>query len=97
MLNQTGELKAARWFTMMCLSSARKVSASASSSKYPSLTPQAVMVSTTRSATCLSEVSRSGVPGVPRKYFWARMLVALRLHDAGTSTPSCSKATLPSR
>ena len=33
MLNHTGELKAARWFTMMCLSSSRKVSASASSSK----------------------------------------------------------------
>ena len=33
MLNQTGELKAAFWVTSMCLSSARKVSASASSTK----------------------------------------------------------------
>src|SRR5580704_6688343 len=33
MLNHTGELKAARWFTMMCLSSSLKVLASASSSK----------------------------------------------------------------
>ena len=39
--------------------------------------PHAVMVSTTRSATCLSDDSRSGVPRVPRKYFWATMLVAL--------------------
>ena len=41
------------------------------------------MVSTTRSATCLSDHSRSGVPSVPRKYFWARMLVALKLHPGG--------------
>ena len=33
MLNHTGELKAARWFTMMCLSSSLKICASASSSK----------------------------------------------------------------
>ena len=34
--------------------------------------------------TCLSEDSRSGVPGVPRKYFWATMLVetASSLGDA---------------
>jgi hypothetical protein len=44
-----------------------------------------------------SEVSRSGVPSVPRKYFWARMFVAFMLHVAGTSTPSCSKATAPVR
>ena len=72
-------------------------SASSSSTKYPSLMPHAVTVSTTRSATWRSDDSRSGVPGVPRKYFWVRMFVALRLHDAGTSTSSCSKATEPSR
>ena len=53
------------------------------------------MVSTTRSATCFSDHSRSGVPRVPLKYFWDRMFVAFMLHEAGTSTPSCSKATLP--
>ena len=59
--------------------------------------PQAVMVSTMRSATCLRLVSRSSVPRVPRKYFWARMLVALNDQLEGTSTFSCSKATEPSR
>ena len=49
--------------------------------------PQAVSVSTTRSATCLSDLSRSSVPSVPRKYFCARMLVAFRLQVSGTSTP----------
>ena len=53
------------------------------------------MVSTTRSATCFSDDSRSGVPSVPRKYFWARMLVALTDQVEGTSTPSCSNATSP--
>ena len=38
--------------------------------------PQSVMAPTMRSITCRSESSRSGVPSVPRKYFWARMLVA---------------------
>ncbi len=53
------------------------------------------MVSTTRSATWRRLHSRSGVPRVPRKYFWARMFVALTLQVEGTSTPSCSKATSP--
>ena len=39
------------------------------------------MVSTTRSTTWRSDVSRSGVPSVPRKYFWATMLVAFSDHD----------------
>src|SRR5579875_3819878 len=95
MLNHTGELNAAFWWMIRYLSSSAKISASVSSTKYPSLRPHAVMVSTTRSATCLSDHSRSGVPSVPRKYFWARMLVALTLQLAGTSTPSCSKATAP--
>ncbi len=59
--------------------------------------PQAVIVSATRSTTWRSDVSRSGVPRVPRKYFWARMLVAFMLQVVGTSTPSCSKAIAPVR
>ena len=55
------------------------------------------MVSATRSMTCLSDDSRSGVPSVPRKYFWVTMLVAFSDHVVGNSTPSCSKATDPSR
>jgi hypothetical protein len=54
------------------------------------------MVSATRSITWRSEVSRSAEPSVPRKYFWATMLVAFRLQPTGNSTPSCSKATEPS-
>ena len=45
--------------------------------------PTSVMVSTTRSMTWRSDDSRSGVPSVPRKYFWATMLVALTDHDDG--------------
>src|SRR5664280_3514491 len=97
MLNHTGELKAAIWWMTRYFSSARNTSASSSSAKYPSFSPQVVTVSTTRSATWRSDHSRSSVFGVPRKYFWARMLVALRLQPSGTSTSSCSKATDPSR
>ena len=43
--------------------------------------PTSAMVSATRSITWRSERSRSGVPSVPRKYFWATMLVALSDHD----------------
>ena len=59
--------------------------------------PHVVTVSTTRSATWRNDHSRSSVLGVPRKYFWARMLVALMLQSSGTSTSSCSNATAPSR
>ena len=59
--------------------------------------PHVVMVSATRSMTCFSDDSRSGVPSVPRKYFWVTMLVALSDQVVGNSTPSCSKATDPSR
>ena len=58
--------------------------------------PHWVMVSATRSITWRSDCSRPGVPSVPRKYFWATMLVAFSDHDTGNSTPSCSKATVPS-
>ena len=60
------------------------------------MAPHWVIVSTTRSATWRSDHSRSAVPSVPRKYFWARMFVAFTLHAEGTSTPGCSKATDPS-
>ena len=59
--------------------------------------PQRVIVSATRSITWRSDHSRSGVPRVPRKYFWATMLVAFSDQLVGNSTPSCSKATEPSR
>ena len=55
-----------------------------------------MIVSTTRSMTWRSDDSRPGVPSVPRKYFWATMLVAFSDHDTGNSTPRCSKATVPS-
>src|SRR5215213_1907873 len=51
---------------------------------------------TTPSTTWRSDHSRSGEPRAPRKYFWARMLVAFCDHDVGTSTSRCSKATEPS-
>ena len=55
------------------------------------------MVPAMRSTTWRSELSRSGLPVSPRKYFWARMLVAFCDQDFGTSTSGCSKATDPSR
>ena len=42
--------------------------------------PTTVIVSATRSITWRSDVSRSAVPSVPRKYFWATMLVAFCDH-----------------
>ena len=54
------------------------------------------MVSTTRATSFRTLVSRSGVPGVPRKYFEATTLVASIDHDFGTSMFFCSKTTLPS-
>ncbi|GIU90992.1 MAG: hypothetical protein KatS3mg010_2091 [Acidimicrobiia bacterium] len=96
MLNHTGELKAARWWRRTYFSSSRNASASASSTKYPSRTPQPVIVSTTRSMTWRSDHSRSAVPSVPRKYFWATMLVALTDQVVGNSTPGWKKASPPS-
>ena len=54
------------------------------------------MVSATRSITWRSDRSRCGVPSVPRKYFWATMLVAFSDQVTGNSTSNCSKATAPS-
>ena len=51
MLNHTGELNAPIWLMIRCLSSWLKTSASTVSTKYPPVTPQLVIVSTTRSAT----------------------------------------------
>jgi hypothetical protein len=36
------------------------------------------------------------VPIVPRKYFWATMLVAFSDHVVGNSTSGCEKASPPS-
>src|ERR1051326_4310329 len=40
-------------------------------------------------------VSRSGLPGLPRKYFWATTLIASWDQERGTSTSFCSKMTWP--
>ncbi len=50
------------------------------------------MVPATRSIIWRTEVSRSGEPGWPRKYFWATMLVAFWVQLLGNSTSRCSKA-----
>ena len=49
--------------------------------------PQPVIVSATRSMTWRSDDSRSGVPGVPRKYFWATMFVAFCDHGGRELDP----------
>ena len=58
--------------------------------------PHAVIVSAMRSITWRSDVSRSAVPSVPRKYFWATMFVAFCDHVAGNSTSGWKKASVPS-
>src|SRR6266545_2817427 len=96
-LNQTGELKAARWLTRRWASSQRNASASAWPAKYPSALPQPVIVPATRSTIWRTECSRWGVPSGPRKYFWATMLVAFCDQVLGNSRSRCSKAVVPSR
>jgi hypothetical protein len=59
--------------------------------------PQSVMVSAIRSMTCRSDDSRSTVPSVPRKYFWATMFVAFCDQLTGNSTSGWRKASVPSR
>ena len=54
------------------------------------------MVSTTRQISWRTERSRSGVPTMPRKYFWTTTLVAICDQLVGTSTSFCSKKPLPS-
>src|SRR6185295_4272367 len=53
------------------------------------------MLLTTRSMSCLTLDSRSGVPTWPRKYLLTTTLVASWLHALGTSTSFCSKTVLP--
>ena len=45
--------------------------------------------------SCLTLVSRSGVPRWPRKYLLTTTLVASWLQKSGTSTSFCSKTDLP--
>src|SRR5581483_6181423 len=75
-LNQTGELNDAFWFTRRSVSSSAKASASAGVAKYPCSSPQRRIDDTTRPTSCLTLVSRCGVPSGPRKYFDATTLVA---------------------
>ena len=96
MLNHTGELNAARCVTKIYFNSSRKESVSVWSTKYPHSDPHLVIVSATRSITWRIEFSRSGVPGVPLKYFCETMFVEFNDHVVGNSTPSCSNATVPS-
>src|SRR5207253_7315753 len=53
------------------------------------------LVSTTRSMIWRTLVSRSGLPRLPRKYFWATTLIASCDQERGTSTSFCSKMTWP--
>ena len=57
--------------------------------------PQSAMVSATRPMSWRAEVSRSGVPTPPRKYFETTTFVAIWDHERGISTPFCSKITSP--
>src|SRR5262249_11888398 len=68
-LNHTGLLKAAFWYTRMCLRSSLNARRSSSVAKYFCARPQAVIVSTTRPINCRTLRSRAGVPIGPRKYF----------------------------
>ena len=45
-----------------------------------------MIVPATRLIICLTELSRSGEPSWPRKYFWATMLVAFCDQLFGNST-----------
>src|SRR5947209_6080550 len=53
------------------------------------------MVSTTRPISCLTLVSRRGVPSWPRKYLLTTTLVAICDQALGISTSFCSKTTAP--
>ncbi len=54
-----------------------------------------MIVPATRSISWRTEVSRSGVPMRPWKYFWTTMFVAVCDQDFGTSTFFCSKIVSP--
>src|SRR4051812_5202744 len=85
-LNHTGLLNAPCCRTSRCFKSSLNACRSPSLAKYPWLRAHAVMVSTTRPISCLTERSRSGVPICPRKYFETTMLVACWDQDFGIST-----------
>src|SRR6202047_5346988 len=87
-LNQTGELKATFCSTSRWASSSRKVFLDSGVAKYPPSSPHPPIVSTTRLINWRTEVSRSGVFGLPWKYFEATIFVAVCDHDFGTSTLS---------
>ena len=53
------------------------------------------MLLTTRSMSCRTLCSRSGVPTWPRKYLLTTTLVASWLQKLGTSTSFCSNTVLP--
>src|SRR5512143_1631129 len=61
-LNQTGELKAIFWWTRRCVSSALKAARSSRVAKYFWVSAQAEIAFTTRSISCRTLRSRSGVP-----------------------------------
>src|SRR5580704_3360617 len=87
-LNQTGELKATFCSTSKWVSSSRKADFDSGVAKYPPSSTQRTIVSTTRLINWRTEVSRSGVFGLPWKYFEATIFVAVCDHDFGTSTLS---------
>src|SRR5258708_1014248 len=94
-LNQTGELNAAYWWRRIQLSSSLNASRSSSAAKYPSFHPQSAKVLATRPMSCLTECSRWGVPGLPRKYLLTTTLVASIDQEAGISQSFCSKTICP--
>src|SRR4051812_26985070 len=96
MLNHTGELNDACWWTIRYLSSWLKTSRSLSVVKYLPCEPHWVIRSTTRSTICFTDHSRSGEVSLPRKYFDATTFVAVIDQNLGTSTPFCSKTVPPS-
>src|SRR2546427_11769893 len=75
-LNHTGLLNAAFWYTRMCFRSSLNACRSSSVAKYFWVRAHIVIVVTTRPTSCLTLLSRSGVPSCPRKYFEATILVA---------------------
>ena len=94
-LNQTGELKAIFWWTSRWVSSALKVWRSSVGREVVLGLGPAAIVLTTRSMSCWTLVSRSGVPRWPRKYLLTTTLVASCDQKFGTSTSFCSKTLLP--
>src|SRR6202008_64675 len=85
-LNHTGELNAIFCSTSRWVSSSRKIFRDSAVAKEPPSSPQRTIVSTTRAINCRTDVSRSGVLGLPWKYFDTTMFVAVCDQDFGTST-----------